>query len=105
MTRADNLVKEIQTVLGHFLTHKHTEVAGRVKYETPHFEERFLDISSEIKNIERTRKLFDQLKEILTHQVVGNFHETFSDALTGDSRGKICHLDVIVYIYLRMVSK
>jgi hypothetical protein len=103
ITLANNVVREIETVLGQFLTHKHTEVAGRVKYETPHFEARYLDIGSEIKNIERTRKLFDKLKEILTDKMLGDFHATFCDALTADSSGRVCHLDVVAYVYLSMV--
>ena len=65
----------------------------------------FLDNNSEVKTGDKARKMFEQLKALITSQAVGSFDETFNDVLTSEFNSKVCHLDIVLYAHMKLIQE
>ena len=68
-----------------------------------YFEQQYLDLNSQVKNLERLRPTLNLLKSFLASQDGGSDqYQTFYDGVqTGQETGQVSHLDLVLYSYVR----
>jgi hypothetical protein len=69
------------------------------------FDERYLDLKSEVKFSSRIKALFDQLRIQLQAYSMGSIDATFCDSFTGQETLQVCHLDIVFYCHLKMILR